>query len=45
MWHPAALGAAWVETAFWAAEKTMGAKGIAESPVLWIDLAVTCSGI
>lgn len=35
------LGAVWVETAFWAAEKITGAVGVAASPNLLIDLLVT----
>jgi hypothetical protein len=35
------LGAVWVETAFWAAEKLTGAVGVAASPNLLIDLLVT----
>lgn len=35
------LGAAWVETAFWAAEKLTGAVGVAASPNLVLDLLVT----
>ena len=35
------LGAAWVETAFWAAEKLTGAVGVAANPNLLIDLLVT----
>lgn len=35
------LGAAWVETVFWALEKVLHAKGVAASPNLAIDLLVT----
>jgi hypothetical protein len=35
------LGAAWVEVAFWAAEKITGAVGVAASPNLILDLLVT----
>ena len=35
------LGAAWVETVFWALEKVFHAKGVAASPNLAIDLLVT----
>lgn len=36
-----ALGAAWVETVFWALEKAFGAEGVAASPNLAVDLLVT----
>lgn len=36
-----AVGAAWVETAFWAAERLCGAHGVAASANLLIDLLVT----
>lgn len=36
-----ALGAAWAETLFWAAEKLTGAVGVAASPNLLLDLLVT----
>jgi hypothetical protein len=35
------LGAAWVETVFWAMEKLTGAVGVAASPNLLLDLLVT----
>jgi len=35
------LGAAWVETVFWALERVLHAKGVAASPNLAIDLLVT----
>jgi hypothetical protein len=35
------LGAAWVETVFWALEKAFHAKGVAASPNLAVDLLVT----